>query len=72
MKHTGVRLPSQLRAFVKSDLSDAVLKTTIPKLAKNPQAIEAIEESLLGMPTEHRLYLGMPATCRAFPMGPRT
>ncbi len=58
MKHTGVRLPSQLRAFVKSDLSDAVLKTTIPKLAKNPQAIEAIEESLLGMPTEHRLYLG--------------
>lgn len=58
MSKSGIKLPARLKTLVKSDLSDAVLKTTIPKLAKNAQAIEAIEESLLGVPTQHALHLG--------------
>jgi len=53
-----VTLPKRLRSLIRHDLSDAVLKTAIPKLAKSPDAIEAIEQALLGIPTEHRVHLG--------------
>lgn len=54
----GVKLPSAVRSLVRADLSDAVLKTLIPKLAKNSEAIALIEDALLGMPSLHDLRLG--------------
>ena len=55
---TELKLPKRLRSLIHSDLSDAVLKTTIPKLAKNAEAMEAIEQALLGVPTRHDLRVG--------------
>ncbi len=51
-------LPPSLHKVIDADLSDSALKRAIPQIAKNQKTIEAIEDSLLGMPTQHRLFLG--------------
>ena len=64
-----ITVPSHVRSLIHSDLSDAALKTAIPKLAKNPAAMEAIEQALLGVPTSHDLRLGDARSMGALPDG---
>jgi len=53
-----MNLPASVRTLVEADLSDSVLKTTIPRLAKSEEAIRLIEDALLGVPTRHEIFLG--------------
>lgn len=55
---SDVVVPPRLKSLVNQDLSDTVLKTAIPRLAKSEEVIGAIEEALLAVPTKHRLFLG--------------
>lgn len=47
-----------IRSVVRVDLSAEALKRAIPKLAKDPKAVAAIEQAVAGVPTEHHLMLG--------------
>lgn len=50
-----IGLTDKVRRVVKADLTDAVLKQAIPKLAKDRHAMDTIEQSLLGIPTRHEI-----------------
>ncbi len=46
------------RQVIRVDMSDAALKKAIPRLAKDPATIAAIETALVGVPTEHNIICG--------------
>jgi len=53
-----VSLTDPVRNLIRVDLSDDVLKHTLPKLARDPVSVSVIEEAVLGTPTQHDLRLG--------------
>ena len=58
MSETSKNLLPRLSGVVNVDLTDAALKQAIPKLAKDEQAIQAIEDALIGLPTRHQIFNG--------------
>ncbi len=54
----GLHLDEHVRRVIKADLSDAVLKQAIPKLAKDRVAMDVIEQALMGVPTRHEIVTG--------------
>lgn len=53
-----VALSDRVRDLIQVDLSDQVLKQTLPKLARDAGAMSIIEEAALAAPTTHDLRLG--------------
>lgn len=66
-KKPSLAVPAQVIKIFNGDHTDAALKQAIPKLAKNPQFIEAIEASLMAVPTFHQLRLGSATDLSAIP-----
>jgi DNA modification methylase len=53
-----LKLSGAVRDLIQVDLSDDVLKHTLPRLARDSGAMAIIEEAVLGVPTKHDLRLG--------------
>ena len=54
----GDQLAVALRELLDTDLTDSSLKSLIPKLAKNPQKLRAIDRLVARIATRHRLIQG--------------
>lgn len=51
-------IPTLAVKIFNGERTDAALKRAIPRLAKNPEFMEVIEASLIGVPTSHLLRCG--------------